>query len=101
MNDNAVNYLLFMRLVPLFPFVLVNIVPALFNIPLRVFIITTFIGIIPGTAAYVYFGQQLGDIDRPADLLSAEMLVAFGILGTFALIPTLYKQWKARYRNGK
>jgi uncharacterized membrane protein YdjX (TVP38/TMEM64 family) len=91
MRENAVGYLLFMRLVPLFPFVLVNIAPALFNVPLRVFMITTFVGIMPGTAAYVYFGQQLGDIERPSDLLSTEMLLAFGILGIFALIPTLYK----------
>ncbi len=99
MRDNAIGYLLFMRLVPLFPFVLVNIVPALFNVPLRIFMITTFIGIMPGTAAYVYFGQQLGDIESPSDLLSAEMLLAFGILGMFALIPTLYKQWKERYKK--
>jgi uncharacterized membrane protein YdjX (TVP38/TMEM64 family) len=101
MRENALGYMLFMRLVPLFPFVLVNIVPALFNIPLRIFVITTFIGIIPGTAAYVYFGQELGDIEHPSDLLSPEMLLAFGILGIFALIPTLYKQWKRRSKNDK
>ena len=98
MNDNAFGYLLFMRLVPLFPFVLVNIVPALFNIPLRVFVATTFIGIIPGTAAYVYFGRQLGTINHPADLLSLNMIIALMILGFFALIPTLYTQLK-RHRN--
>ena len=94
MKDNAAGYLLFMRLVPIFPFVLVNVLPALFNVPLRVFVLTTFFGIMPGSAVYVYFGQQLGEIEKISDLFSFEMLLAFVLLGTFALIPTLYKQWK-------
>lgn len=94
MKENAVGYLFFMRLVPVFPFVLVNIVPALFNVPLKIFILTTFFGIIPGSAVYVYFGQQLGEINSLNDLISAELLLAFTLLGFFALIPTLYKQCK-------
>jgi uncharacterized membrane protein YdjX (TVP38/TMEM64 family) len=96
MQDNAVGYLLFMRLVPLFPFFLVNIVPALFNVPLRVFVITTFIGILPGSFVYVNVGEQLGDIETLNDLVSRKTLLAFALLGVFALIPTLYKQWKGR-----
>ncbi len=99
MKENAVGYLLFMRLVPIFPFVLVNIAPALFNVPLRTFAWTTFVGIIPGSAAFVYFGKQLGEIDKVSDLVSIEMLIAFGILGVFALIPTLYKQIKSGKNN--
>lgn len=99
MNDNAVGYLLFMRLVPLFPFVLVNIVPALFNVPLRIFLITTFFGIMPGSAVYVYFGQQLGNIDTLVDLVSFKMLLAFGLLGVFSLTPSLYKQYKNRHKT--
>ena len=96
MKENAVGYLLFMRLVPLFPFVAVNVVPALFNVPLRIFVLTTFFGIIPGTGVYVYFGQQLGEINALSDLVSPKVLLAFGLLGVFALIPTLYKQFKNR-----
>lgn len=94
MKENAVGYLLFMRLVPIFPFVAVNIVPALFNVPIGVFILTTFFGIIPGTAVYVYFGQQLGSIESLNDLVSSEVLLAFALLGMMALIPTLYSQYK-------
>lgn len=94
MKENAIGYLLFMRLVPLFPFVMVNVLPALFNVPLRVFVLTTFFGIMPGSTVYVYFGQQLGEIDKMSDIISGEMLLAFALLGVFALIPTLYKQWK-------
>ncbi len=96
MKENAVGYLLFMRLVPVFPFVLVNILPALLNVPFRIFLLTTFFGIMPGSAVYVYFGQQLGEIDKPGDLASPEMIAAFVLLGVFALIPTLYKQLKFR-----
>lgn len=96
MKDNAVGYLLFMRLVPLFPFVAVNVVPALFNVSLRVFILTTFFGIIPGSGVYVYFGQQLGNIESLGDLVSPQVLLAFALLGVFALIPTLYTQFKNR-----
>ncbi len=96
MKENAVGYLLFMRLVPLFPFFLVNIVPALFNVPLRVFVLTTFVGIMPGSFVFVNVGEQLGEIESLSDLVSKETLFAFALLGVFALIPTLYKQFKAR-----
>lgn len=99
MKDNAVGYLLFMRLVPIFPFVAVNVAPALFNVPLRVFVLTTFFGIMPGSAAYVYFGQQLGEIDKLGDLASPQVILAFVLLGVFALIPTLYKQFKNRKKK--
>ena len=96
MQDNAVGYMLFMRLVPIFPFFLVNIVPALFNVSLRAFAITTFFGIMPGTFVYVNLGEQLGDINSLSDLISIQTLIAFALLGIFALIPTLYKQYRNR-----
>lgn len=94
MNDNAVGYLLFLRLVPLFPFFLVNIAPALFNIKTRTYMWTTFIGILPGTAVFVNVGQSLGQVKNPTDLISSEIIAAIALLGLFALIPTLYKKFK-------
>lgn len=94
MNENATGYLLFMRLVPLFPFFLVNIVPALFNVRLHIYVLTTLIGIIPGSFVYVNLGQQLGDIDSLKDLVSYQTLLAFLLLGIFSLIPTCIKQFK-------
>ncbi len=95
MQQNAAGYLLFMRLVPLFPFWLVNIVPALFNVKPGVFIVTTFIGIIPGTFVYVNVGSELGKIANPGDIFSPGMLAAFALLGVCALLPGLYKHWKS------
>jgi uncharacterized membrane protein YdjX (TVP38/TMEM64 family) len=96
MRHNAIGYLLFMRLVPLFPFFMVNIVPALFNIRLFPYIVTTFVGIIPGTFVYANVGRELGTIETLTDLASVETLIAFSLLGVFALIPTIYKQIQAR-----
>jgi uncharacterized membrane protein YdjX (TVP38/TMEM64 family) len=96
MNQNSTGYLLFMRLVPLFPFFIVNIVPALFNVRLIPYIITTFVGIIPGTFVYANVGRELGSIESITDLASKETLLAFTLLGIFALIPTIYKMIQSR-----
>ena len=67
-QENAANYLLFLRLVPLFPFWLVNLAPAFFGIKLKTFLWTTFIGIIPGSFVYAQAGVGLGaifDTDKP------------------------------------
>ena len=95
MHQNAVGYMLFMRLVPLFPFFLVNIVPAMFNVRLVPYVVTTFVGIIPGTFVYANVGSELGTIDTLGDLASPQILIAFSLLGVFALLPTLYKQFKS------
>jgi uncharacterized membrane protein YdjX (TVP38/TMEM64 family) len=95
-EENAVGYMFFMRLVPLFPFFLVNIVPALFNIRLVPYVLTTFFGIIPGAFVYANVGRELGTIESLNDLVSPQILLAFTLLGLFALIPTLYKQIKRK-----
>lgn len=96
MNENAASYLLFLRLVPLFPFFLVNIVPALFNIKTRTYILTTFFGILPGTAVYVNVGRSLGKIDNPTDLISKDTVIAIALLGFFALAPVIYQKIKRK-----
>ena len=65
-RENAFGYLLFMRLVPLFPFFLVNLVAALFDMTARSFVLASFIGMAPGTVIYVNFGRQLGTVTQPA-----------------------------------
>lgn len=96
MQENAFGYLLFLRLVPVFPFFLVNIAPALFNVPLRVFALTTFLGIIPGSFVFVNLGQALGEINSLNDLVSGKTLASLGLLGILALIPTVYKKIKGQ-----
>ena len=95
-TENAFSYLLFLRLVPLFPFFLVNLAPAFTGIPVRTYVLATLIGIVPGTFVYVNLGQALGRIDSLQGLVSGDTLLAFGLLGLFALLPVAWKKWKAR-----
>jgi len=93
-NDNAFNYLLFLRLVPLFPFWLVNLAPAFTPIKVRTYVIGTAIGILPGCFIFANLGQSLAGIDSLDQLISAETLLAFGLLGLFALLPVIVKKFR-------
>jgi uncharacterized membrane protein YdjX (TVP38/TMEM64 family) len=95
-TENAFAYLLFLRLVPLFPFFLVNLAPAFTSVPLRTYVLATLIGIIPGTFVYVNLGEALGRIDSLQGLVSRDTLLAFVLLGLFALAPVAWKKLKAR-----
>lgn len=94
--QNDFNYLLFLRLVPFFPFWLVNLVPAFTPIKVRTYIFATAIGITPGCFVYTNLGQSLGSIDSPEHLLSIQTLSAFILLGVFALIPVLIKKFQLK-----
>lgn len=96
MRQNAFEYLLFLRIVPLFPFFLVNILPALFDVRIRIFVLATLIGIVPGTFVYANLGRELGTISSLGDLLSIELFLAFLLLGVVALIPAAYRKWSGR-----
>ena len=101
-RENAFNYLLVLRLVPLFPFWLVNLVPALLGVPLKTYVIATAIGIIPGTFVFASVGNGLGEIlasGKTPDLsiiYDPEVLIPLLGLAVLALVPVLYKAWKAR-----
>jgi len=93
-HDNAFHYLLFLRLVPVFPFFLVNLAPAFTPIPVRTYVIATAIGILPGSFVFANLGKSLGRIDSLNQLVSAETLLAFTLLGVFALAPVVIKKFR-------
>lgn len=99
-NDNAFNYLLFMRLMPLFPFVFVNIAPSLLGIGFFVFFITTCLGIIPATIIYSLLGSGASDIFVSGDLfhlknlISYKIVIGLGGLSLLSLIPIIFKYKK-------
>jgi uncharacterized membrane protein YdjX (TVP38/TMEM64 family) len=120
-RENALSYLLFLRLVPAFPFVIVNLAAAVLGVPLRTYVLGTFIGIIPGTAAFSVAGSGLGSVIKAQNssysacvakmpggeaecpysidtsaLVTKELIVAFVLLGVVALIPVALKKWRAR-----
>ncbi len=99
-KNNAVSYLLFLRLVPLFPFWLVNIAPAFLGIRLRTFVLTTFFGIMPGTIVYILLGNGIGivlDQGKTLDLkiiFKPEIFIPIIGLAILSLIPIIYKKLK-------
>lgn len=123
-RENAFSYMLFLRLVPAFPFVVVNLAAAVLGVPLRTYVLGTALGIIPGTLAYSVAGTSLGSVIEAQNaiyqaclakagrgsasetscpysidtsvLVTKELIFAFVLLGVVALIPVALKQWKAR-----
>lgn len=101
-QEDQVNYMLFLRLVPVFPFWVVNLAPAFLGVSTRVFAITTFIGIIPGTAVFTIVGSGLGSVfDRGESfsidsVLTPEILAALAGLGILALVPIVVKKIRKR-----
>ena len=99
LKENELSYLFILRLVPLFPFFIVNIVPALFDVRLRNYVLSTFFGIVPGSLVYASVGAGIGAVfDAGGDVqLSGLMLqpkVILPIVGLIALslVPVLYKR---------
>ena len=83
---NAWSYLLVLRLAPLFPFFLVNLVPAFAGVRLPVFVATTFLGIIPGTVVFALAGSGLGGVlDRDGAFQLSSILTTDIVLGLFGL----------------
>lgn len=122
-KENALSYLLFLRLVPAFPFFIVNLAPALLGVPLKTYVLGTLFGIIPGTIAFSIAGSGLGSvveaqnkvyqdcleragaasqsactytIDTSA-LLTNELLAAFVALGLVSLLPVALKRLRGGY----
>lgn len=100
-KQNALSYLLFLRLVPIFPFFLVNIIPALLGISLRVFMLGTFFGIIPGSLVYVLVGHGLGHVFDTHSTPNLSILTDPTLLGPLvalallALVPIAYQKFKS------
>ncbi|KZZ34830.1 FAD-dependent oxidoreductase [Oleiphilus sp. HI0086] len=79
-------YLFGLRLVPLFPFFVINLVMGLTPIKTRQFFLISQLGMLPGTLVYVYTGTQLGQIDSLSGILSPGLLFAFALLGLFPIL---------------
>jgi uncharacterized membrane protein YdjX (TVP38/TMEM64 family) len=94
LEERGFSYLLFLRLVPLFPFFLINLAAGLTRLPLRTFFFGTMIGIIPGGFVYVNAGATLASIDSLSGIASPRVLGSFALLGLFALVPVLYNKFK-------
>lgn len=98
-GKNAFSYMLVLRLVPVFPFFLVNLAPAFLGVPLRTYVVATFLGIIPGTFVFASLGNGLGavfDAGRDPDLgliFEPEILGPILALALLALLPVVYRRF--------
>lgn len=114
---DAFNYLLFLRLAPVFPFWFVNIAAAALGVPLRTFVIATFIGIAPATVGFASAGASLRHVFEgarakyeaclalgnaaacrleipPQSLFTRDLALALVLLGLLALVPVIIKKWR-------
>jgi uncharacterized membrane protein YdjX (TVP38/TMEM64 family) len=119
-RNDAFSYLLFLRLVPAFPFFLVNLVPAFAGVRLGPFMAATALGIIPAAVVYTFAGTGLdsvitaemksysdcvaaGQTDchltfEASNILTPQLIGALCALGVLALVPVVVKKWRARSR---
>lgn len=105
-GENAFSYMLVLRLVPLFPFFLVNLAPAFLGVPLRTYVAATFLGILPGTFVYASLGNGLGAIfeaGRDPDLgliFQPQVIGPILALALLALVPVVYRRFAGKGRTG-
>lgn len=106
-NENALSYLFVLRIVPLFPFWVVNIVPALLGVELRVYALATVIGIIPGALVFASVGSGLDKVIARGGEPDLDLILEPAILGpllglaALALLPVAYKRLKASRQAGR
>lgn len=101
-REDAFNYLLCLRLVPIFPFWLVNLVAGVAGMRLWSYVVATFVGMIPGALVYAGLGSGMGAMianrERPDLHLVFRPSIFFPLLGlaALALLPVIYRRWTAR-----
>ena len=101
LRENELSYLFILRLVPVFPFFLVNIAPALFDVKTRNYVLSTLFGIIPGSLVYASVGNGIGAVlDQGGEIQLAGLMTQPSVilpivgLALLALIPVVYKRVK-------
>jgi uncharacterized membrane protein YdjX (TVP38/TMEM64 family) len=105
-REHALSYLIVLRLVPIFPFFVINLVPAFLGMSLWTFVLGTFVGIIPGSFVYTTVGAGLGSVfDAEGTfslrgVLTPQIITALVGLAVLALVPVVYKKIMA-HRGAK
>jgi len=101
---NSLNYLFVLRLVPIFPFWLVNLAAAAFRVPVRDYIVATFFGIMPGTFVYASVGAGFSSITESADV-GLDVLLRPAVIGpivglvVLSLLPIALKKFNGQEEN--
>jgi uncharacterized membrane protein YdjX (TVP38/TMEM64 family) len=98
LENAGLNYLIFLRLVPVFPFFLINLGAGLTNMPLRTFFLGTVVGIIPPSFVFCNAGASLATITSISEVASRRVLGRL-LFGLFALVPVIYKLYGNKARR--
>jgi uncharacterized membrane protein YdjX (TVP38/TMEM64 family) len=96
---NGYAYLLSARFIPIFPFFLINLLSGLTRVPLKTFVWTTSVGILPASLIYTFAGSRIGDITSTGDIISRPMLSALTLLAILALAPVVWNKFKSGRRQ--
>jgi len=105
-REHALSYLIVLRLVPIFPFFVINLVPAFLGVSLWTFVLGTFTGIIPGSFVYTTVGAGLGSVFDAGGtfslrgVLTPQIITALVGLAVLAMVPVVYKKIMA-HRGAK
>jgi uncharacterized membrane protein YdjX (TVP38/TMEM64 family) len=91
-RKNGSNYLLTLRLIPLFPFFLINLFAGFTRIPVLTFLWTTVVGIIPGSFVYAYLGYTGATLEPNEGLLSPQIIIALVLLGLLSILPVIVRK---------
>lgn len=88
-------YVLFLRLVPLFPFFLVNLGLGVTRIPVRTYMALSWIGMLPANFLFVNAGAEIGRLEQPQDVLTWRIMLSLSALGIFPLVARwVYRAWR-------
>jgi uncharacterized membrane protein YdjX (TVP38/TMEM64 family) len=91
-------YLFSLRLVPLFPFFVINLAMGLTPIRTWTYFWVSLVGMLPGSLLYANAGYQLGRLEKPSDIMTPELIVAFVLMGTAPLVFRKLVGWLSRRR---
>ncbi len=95
LDENGSNYLITLRLIPIFPFFLINLFAGVTRIKPLTFLWTTSLGIIPGSFAYAYSGYAVAKLGAEPGV-PKNLIFAFLLLALLSVVPVVYKKIKAR-----
>jgi len=97
--DHPASYLLFLRLMPVVPYIVINVVPALVNVRFRTFLWTSVVGLLPGSLIFAVAGQELSRIASTGDIMTPSLIFALLLLGGLSLIPLIFKKYRKYKAN--
>lgn len=85
-RENGNAYLFTLRMIPVSPFVVINILMGLTPIKLWNYVWITFVGMLPGTLMYVYAGKEMSELSSPSDILTLPMILLMTAIAFFPYV---------------